>query len=88
MESANAFDMLILPILQYFAGIVASFSILQGIGVGLGRLLEGPGRRQTRPISRNLAHDGDHQPVGPRRVERLELTGNLGSNSDDVVWHV
>jgi hypothetical protein len=38
METANAFDMLVLPVLQWFAGIVATFPILHGIRVGLGRL--------------------------------------------------
>jgi hypothetical protein len=42
METANAFDMLVLPVLQWFAGIFVTFPLLHGIRVGLGRLFEKP----------------------------------------------
>ena len=45
METANAFDMLILPMLQCTAGMFVTFPILHGIRVGLGRMFGGSGRR-------------------------------------------
>jgi hypothetical protein len=45
METSNAFDVLIVPILQGFAGIFATFPILHGIRVAVGNHF----RRQGRP---------------------------------------
>lgn len=44
MDPANAFDVLILPILQCTAGIFATFPILHGMQVGLDQLF-GTSRR-------------------------------------------
>ena len=52
METANAFDMLILPILQWFAGIFATLPILHGIRVGIGRLFGRPARAEARHAGR------------------------------------
>jgi hypothetical protein len=38
METANAFDMLILPMLQWCAGTVATLPVLHGIRVVIGKL--------------------------------------------------
>ena len=52
MESANAFDMLILPMLQWFAGIFATFPILHGVRVGLGRIVAQTGSAKSDPAAR------------------------------------
>jgi hypothetical protein len=44
METANAFDILILPILQSLAWVFATFPILHGIRVAVGRQLAQHGR--------------------------------------------
>jgi hypothetical protein len=46
METANAFDVLILPILQSFAWIFATFPILHGIRVAIGNQLRQQGRAE------------------------------------------
>jgi hypothetical protein len=50
MDTTNAFDLLVLPILQWFVGIFSAFPILHGLRVGLGRWLGGP----TRDASEDL----------------------------------
>jgi hypothetical protein len=52
MEPGNAFDMLILPMLQWFAGTIATLPILHGIRVGFGRLIGQPGRPEPARSSR------------------------------------
>lgn len=52
METANAFDMLILPMLQWFAGAIATFPILHGIRVAVGSLFAAPGRAQAGNVPR------------------------------------
>jgi hypothetical protein len=44
MDTGNAFDMLILPIIQCMAGIFATFPILHGMQVGIDHLRGGAGR--------------------------------------------
>jgi hypothetical protein len=48
MQTANAYNMLILPMLQYTLGIIATFSILHWIGAGVGRLVGQTNHRDTR----------------------------------------
>ena len=52
MDSANAFDMLILPIFQCTAGIFATFPILHGLQVGLSQWFGHPVRRESGRNSR------------------------------------
>lgn len=47
METANAFDMLILPMLQWCAGTVATLPVLRGIWVGIGKLFAGSEPAET-----------------------------------------
>jgi len=42
METANAFDMLILPILQTFAATFVAFPLLHGIRLTLGWCFDSP----------------------------------------------
>jgi hypothetical protein len=52
METANAFDVLILPILQCFAWMMATFPILHGLRVGIGNLIRQPRRAEAGHASR------------------------------------
>ncbi len=52
METANAFDMLILPMLQWFACTIATLPILHGIRVAIGNLLAPTGRADAGHASR------------------------------------
>jgi hypothetical protein len=52
METANAFDMLVLPMLQWFAGVFVTFPILHGIRVGIGQLIAQPDRAESGHVSR------------------------------------
>jgi hypothetical protein len=52
METANAFDMLVLPMLQCFAGAFVTFPILHGIRVGLSRMFGESTDHETGSASR------------------------------------
>ena len=52
METANAFDMLISPMLQWFVGIMAALPILQAARIGVSRLFSKPAQVDAGRIDR------------------------------------
>jgi hypothetical protein len=52
VETANAFDMLISPILQWFAGMIAALPILQALRFGVDRLFAKPANARAGRIGR------------------------------------
>ncbi len=69
METANAFDLLIWPMLLCTGAMIVGSAILQMIWAGLDRLIGGPQRTATRSVA---------PPVG-RRFDRPRVLARVGS---------